>query len=241
MGSHKSRVCLFGTSANPPTGDSGHTGIVKVLSRLALFHEIRIIPVYRHNFSSKRNTLESFHHRFNMCKLSFGSIENVVVSDVERKLFERNTEAMSAVQKENVRIGTAELLEMLHEEEPDTEFSFCLGADTFVDLTSLKWKRSSDVLRLLGGRLVVFARKGTDIDSKVQIGLVNKRRGINAKLLEIDTLTDVSSSMVRSANDEEMLQASLSPRVLEYMKEHSLFSFSCENANFDGQTDSRIP
>jgi len=235
MGSPKRRVCLFGTSANPPTGDGGHTGIVKALSKLALFHEIRIVPVYRHNFSSKRNTLESFHHRFNMCRLSFESIGNVVVSDVERKLFERNTEAMSAVQKGNIRVGTAELLEMLDEEEPDTEFSFCLGADTFVDLTSLKWRRSSDVLRLLGGRLVVFERKGADIESKVQISLINKRLGINAKLIEIDTLTDVSSSMVRSSNDEEMIQASLTPRVLAYMKEHSLFSFSREDTNIEEQ------
>mmetsp|Transcript_16380 Transcript_16380/g.40005 ORF Transcript_16380/g.40005 Transcript_16380/m.40005 type:complete len:230 (-) Transcript_16380:1194-1883(-) len=226
MGSRKSKVCLFGTSANPPTGDGGHTGIVKALSRLEYFHEIRVIPVYRHNFSSKRNELEAFNHRYKMCQLSFGSISKVIVSDAERTLFERKTESMSDVQKENVRVGTAELLEMLREEEPESEFSFCLGADTFVDLTSLKWKRSADVLRLLEGRLVVFSRKGTNINTKEQIELVNQRQGVDALLLEVDTLTDVSSSMIRACKDDKILQTSLSPSVLEYMKAHHLFAFS---------------
>ena len=93
MGSHKSKVCLFGTSANPPTGEGGHTGIIRALSALN-FDEIRVIPVYRHSFSSKRNTLEAFHHRYKMCQLSFGSIPRVVVSDVERTLFERKSESM---------------------------------------------------------------------------------------------------------------------------------------------------
>ncbi len=48
-------VCLFGTSANPPTGDGGHVGIVRALEALSrdelLFDEIRILPVYHHPFS----------------------------------------------------------------------------------------------------------------------------------------------------------------------------------------------
>mmetsp|Transcript_16381 Transcript_16381/g.40009 ORF Transcript_16381/g.40009 Transcript_16381/m.40009 type:complete len:119 (-) Transcript_16381:1194-1550(-) len=115
---------------------------------------------------------------------------------------------------------------MLREEEPESEFSFCLGADTFVDLTSLKWKRSADVLRLLEGRLVVFSRKGTNINTKEQIELVNQRQGVDALLLEVDTLTDVSSSMIRACKDDKILQTSLSPSVLEYMKAHHLFAFS---------------
>ncbi len=55
------RVCLFGLSANPPTGNGGHVGIVKALSALPLhpqqensqekFDEIRVLPVYRHMFA----------------------------------------------------------------------------------------------------------------------------------------------------------------------------------------------
>jgi hypothetical protein len=94
MPSPRRQVCLFGTSANPPTGDGGHTGIVKALSKLDSFHEIRILPVFRHTFASKRKQLESFHHRYNMCKLSFGSIDKAAVSDAERKSFERMAKSL---------------------------------------------------------------------------------------------------------------------------------------------------
>lgn len=130
-------------------------------------------------------------------------------------------------------MGTADLLEMLYEEEPESEFSFCLGADTFVDLTSLKWKRSDDVLRLLKGRLFVFSRKGTNINTKEKVLLANQMHGVNAQLLAVDTLTDVSSSMIRACKDDEILRDSLSPSVLEYIKQHHLFAFSPQNLPMD--------
>ena len=44
------RVCLFGTSADPPTGRGGHMGIVQYLASLDDFDEVRILPVYSHMF-----------------------------------------------------------------------------------------------------------------------------------------------------------------------------------------------
>lgn len=62
-------------------------------------------------------------------------------------------------QKQCIRIGTADLLDMLTTNEPHVEFTLALGSDTFIDLASGKWKRTEDVFRLLGHRLVVFCRK----------------------------------------------------------------------------------
>lgn len=46
------QVCLFGLSADPPTGEGGHLGIVTHLSStMDLFDEVRVLPVYRHMFS----------------------------------------------------------------------------------------------------------------------------------------------------------------------------------------------
>jgi len=47
----KRRVCLFGLSADPPTGTGGHVGIVRKLSTLSEFDEIRVLPVYRHTYA----------------------------------------------------------------------------------------------------------------------------------------------------------------------------------------------
>ena len=60
MKSKKRQICLFGLSANPPTGKSGHVGIVSYLSEIKSgddesetrrFDEIRVLPVYKHMYS----------------------------------------------------------------------------------------------------------------------------------------------------------------------------------------------
>lgn len=63
-------------------------------------------------------------------------------------------------------VGTAALLEYLHEREQTNsrhenstvEYTFCLGADAFMDLTDGKWRESERVLELLQGRLLVLNR-----------------------------------------------------------------------------------
>ena len=45
----RKRVCLFGTSADPPTGQGGHLGIAQYLASVD-FDEVRILPVYQHMF-----------------------------------------------------------------------------------------------------------------------------------------------------------------------------------------------
>jgi hypothetical protein len=56
LASTKRRICLFGLSADPPTGTGGHGGIVQTLSSLATgtdggLDEIRVLPVYRHTYA----------------------------------------------------------------------------------------------------------------------------------------------------------------------------------------------
>lgn len=48
--SRRSRVCLFGLSADPPTGESGHVGIVRALAANRDMDEVRVLPVFRHTF-----------------------------------------------------------------------------------------------------------------------------------------------------------------------------------------------
>ena len=113
-------ICLFGTSADPPTGIGGHRGIVMALSNLLLpsaerqpvtesggstsvdsndadtgdssqqfrFDEIRVVPVYRHMFASKRGKQASYDDRLQMCRLAFEGIDRVTVSDCEQRCFD---------------------------------------------------------------------------------------------------------------------------------------------------------
>ena len=156
----------------------------------------------------------------------------------------------SEVESQSLRVGTADLLDMLLEKEPHTEFTFCLGADTFVDLTKWKWKRSKDVLKLLDGRIIVLYRKGftinlnNDDDSNRSnqsdnnknstrttsledlVTQINQTEGAKVELLHVPTLGEVSSSSIRSSNDEQHLKTMLHPSVLEYIRKNQLYAFN---------------
>mmetsp|Transcript_7281 Transcript_7281/g.17758 ORF Transcript_7281/g.17758 Transcript_7281/m.17758 type:complete len:286 (+) Transcript_7281:177-1034(+) len=271
------RICLFGTSANPPTGNGGHAGIVRALVRLRKFDEIWILPVYQHTFAAKRNQLLGFDHRVAMCELAVQELEQeatggdstpdptphngcpswktkIIVSRAEEDSFQRlleSSQAKTDEEKASLRVGTADLLEMLLENKdgqqlqqtgndandagPQLKFSFCLGSDTFLDLTDWKWKRSRDVLKLLEGRLVIVHRKSTSITSRndvvrERIDKLNSTDIGNGKivLLDIPNLGDVSSSNVRNATNKDRVNYMLSPKVLDYVIANNLYGFGVD-------------
>lgn len=293
------QVCLFGTSANPPTGSGGHAGIVKALVDLRRFDEVLILPVYRHPFKTKRDQLACYDHRVAMCRLAFEPLGPGVVVRVSRAEEEAFARLVAKAGDEdglgNLRVGTADLLEMLIEQEDaaaaaaaaaaaiekdcgpaargdddkdddkdddatndedgGAEFSFCLGADTFMDLTAWKWKRSHDVLRLLEGRLVVVNRPcdddGDDDDehrrNNNRRALVEERvaqinaspLGYGGKIILIDVpgLKNVSSSMARSVDREDALRELVPDKVVDYIVRNKLYSFGRDG---DGDDDDDV-
>ena len=139
---------------------------------------------------------------------------------------------------------------MLLEEEPNTEFSFALGADTFMDLTTLKWKRSIDLLDLVGSRLMVIYRQVEEEQSRYceqdllqRIDKVNKgacksqangsdagTNGGPAMLLNIPSLEAISSSIARTTTDEATLKKLLEPKVLQYIKQRQFYAFAGQSS-----------
>lgn len=215
-GRGRRQVCLFGTSADPPTGEGGHVGIVRALSELT-FDEVRVLPVYQHMFSSKANRLLPFKTRMTMCQLAFHGIPNVTVSDDEKRCFEL------FAQKESSKVGTADLLDMLIAEEKDVDFSFAMGADTFMDLTQWKWRRSQDIWKLLDGRIITFVRPGLFENDN----MFNERtHDLNVKVLSVPNLQPISSTQVRNTISKEKLQGILIPTVLDYIVQQKLYGFS---------------
>lgn len=118
-------------------------------------------------------------------------------------------------------MGTADLLDMIVQEEPGTEFTFCLGSDTLIDLLDRKWKRSEDVLALR--RFVVIIREG--VQHPVEERIVQEPR-LTVKLLRVSALDAVSSTMIRSCQDETTLRSLLAPAVFDYTKEKKMYAFA---------------
>ena len=142
-------------------------------------------------------------------------------------------------QKSSLRIGTADLLDMLTKNEPVVDFTIALGADTFIDLASGKWRRTEDVFRMVGYRMVVFSRRDDNNNSisaeKEQLlqesiakwQLINSTQS-SIRVIQIPTLTGVSSSTVRKSTDETALKEMLSSCVLEYIQQRQMYAFSDE-------------
>ena len=145
---------------------------------------------------------------------------------------------------ETIKIGTFDLLDLLTKEEPDAEFTFCMGADTFMDLTNWKWKRSKDVLRLLEGRIVVFQRQaggagsgGHDNDDAKdvndefaeRVSSMNEKHEAQVQIvrLEISGACDsVSSTKIRSIHSREDLKGLVVPQIEEFIVQNQLYGFS---------------
>eukprot|EP00978_Attheya_sp_CCMP212_P023348 scaffold71399_cov72-Attheya_sp.AAC.1 len=165
-----------------------------------------------------------------MCKLVFQAFPNVTVTDAEKVCFETAAQGMTEEERKRLRVGTADLLDMLRNSNPNVDFSLMLGSDTFLDLTSWKWRRSRDVIQLVEGRLLVIQRKGvienTKVDQKLQLVNEMVQDPNAAQTLLISSLSSVSSTLVRSSTDEQLLNDSITPDVLQYMKDNKLYAFS---------------
>jgi nicotinic acid mononucleotide adenylyltransferase len=133
-------IAVFGLSANPPTGNGGHTGIVKYFVQSNMFSEIWILPVYKHIYSIK-SEMVSFEQRLQMCDLCFSpeTTPNCIVRVLacEKEVFDLFQSLGSAE-----RVGTIDVLEYLQSRFRDKEFHFILGMDGFNDLVQKKWKQS---------------------------------------------------------------------------------------------------
>ena len=127
---------------------------------------------------------------------------------------------------------------MLTQNEPSIDFTLSLGADTFIDLASGKWRRTKDVFRLVGYRIVVFQRKEDESSNNSTVEknkrlqesiakwqLINSTQS-SIRVIDIPTLTEVSSSAVRRSTDQTVLQKMLSSEVLEYIQDKQMYALS---------------
>jgi nicotinate-nucleotide adenylyltransferase len=206
-------VVLFGTSANPPTGEGGHAGLVRWAATLPSVpgaggrpvDEVWVLPVHVHAFESKRG-LAPFEHRLAMARLAFehlpGLEGRVRVLDLERALAESAPGG--------ARPGTIDVVRAIRAAHPDVDPVLLLGGDTFRDLEAGLWKESEALLA--STPVLVVPRRGQAEDVRAAEGAPR--------------LDEVSSSEARSTTDERVLARALDPAVLGYIRRHGLYAFA---------------
>lgn len=233
----KKKICIFGTSANPPT--LAHRDIVAYLASLVEFDEIIVLPVYEHMFEKKRcnnNSINSssFQDRFDMAKLAFSKISSkVIVSDLERQCY------FHGIKQIKQRVGTADLLDFIKSRDNGAaDYSLTLGSDTFADLMDMKWKRSNDVIDHVEGRFLIISRPMEQAEKdQQQHQLIEKLKLLNerflssngdepARFIQIPNLKCVSSTDARACSTDSILNQIVDPTVLCFIKSKQLYAFS---------------
>ncbi len=150
------------------------------------------------------------------------------------------TYSSSEEEKSRLRLGTFDLIHYLNEQSSlkgvDEEYTIAMGSDTFMDLTSFKWRNSKEVIQLVEGRFVVKPRINDDSYSESdiwerinsvndQIKSENPSFQMNVQLLT-NAISDTSSSAARESCDENFLATFLDEMVLEYIKNNRLYKFA---------------
>ncbi|KAH9245961.1 nicotinate (nicotinamide) nucleotide adenylyltransferase [Batrachochytrium salamandrivorans] len=203
-----SRIALFGSSFDPPTGLGGHAGIVRYLAKR--FSKVWLVPVFQHPFSTKRQNV-SFEDKLAMLRLAFDELGSTVwVCDVEREMF---------LERKNEVFGTLDVLEHLQRQHPNERFVFVMGGDTLLDLGKGKWRRSAELLA--SGDFLGVSRAGVEHGDDDKDAL---SRFAKLELVNVPGLGHVSSSDVRQRlGNGESVADLLDLRVVDYIHRHGLY------------------
>jgi nicotinic acid mononucleotide adenylyltransferase len=136
----------------------------------------------------------------------------IVVSDAERSSWEyavaaRQPQPRRDNDEDDMAVGTASLLRYLYHAHPTTQFSFCLGADSYQDLLQGKWREGATVLELLDNdRLVVFARGGVNSQHQPPPESSSDSSSGRHSFVTVDELSTISSTQVRACRDVALLR-----------------------------------
>jgi len=211
----KKKVLLFGLSGNPPTGDSGHRGIIKAIINLHSYDEIWILPVYEHTYNSKKNLLP-FDTRIRLCELNFKDLSICKVFPIEKDLFFHHLK----ISDEEKPIGTIDLLKYLNNNYKKIDFTFCLGSDAFNDLLLGKWNDNDQLIKTTN--LLVINRQGYDINNKI----LKTKNTKSIRILNINNLDEVSSTLIKESlkSNNEYAMEKLDPLVYYYIKRNHLYN-----------------
>jgi nicotinic acid mononucleotide adenylyltransferase len=231
------RIAIFGLSANPPSGNYGHVGLVRNLVNSKKFDEIWILPVYKHIYASKSNTTSaiSFEHRFNMSKLCFEG-ESIIeckvrVLSLERKLSYNHLRVAETTNEPFVRVGTVDVLNYLKLFYSNLDLNLILGSDTAVDLLSGKWKDCLLIFNM--ATLHIVDRSGIE-KSYDKCPLYSEAKIV---IHLFPTLGDISSTSIRNINLINRNKRNIffnsdviHPDVYKYICENNLY-FESEESN----------
>lgn len=196
---------MFGGSFNPV--HIGHKALVQRMIDEFCLDTVYVIPTYCTPL--KDNTpMITPQHRFNMCRLTFADVPQVIVSDTEI-LREGNS-------------YTVDTLTEIRSKHPDDELFLIVGADSFMQLPL--WHRVKDIFSL--ATILTIARGELDFaDLNSQRIKLEAEYNAKARVLR-EPVVQVSSTEIRALISEgKPFNHLVSRGVDEYITESGLYGY----------------
>ena len=199
------RTAIYGGSFNPP--HLGHISAVNtVLSDLAP-DRLLIMPDCIAPHKAMAENSPAPEHRLEMCRIAFGDLPGVEISDLEIR--------------RGGRSYTVDTLEQLTAMYPDDSFFLVIGSDMLTSFTT-GWYRFEDILRMCA--LTVISREKDDLaELERNAAMLRSRYGAEVLLLKNHRPFPLSSSEIREAMRNGSAGGMLKNEVWEYIKENGLY------------------
>ena len=199
------KTAIYGGSFNPP--HLGHIAAVgTVLSDLAP-DRLLIMPDCIAPHKAMAENTPSVEHRLEMCRLAFGDLPGVEISDLEIR--------------RGGRSYTVDTLEQLTALYPQDSFYLVIGSDMLTSFTT-GWYRFEDILRMC--TLTVISREKDDMDElERNARMLRERYGAEVILLKNHRPFPLSSSEIREALLSGDTEGMLKEEVREYINKNGLY------------------
>lgn len=199
------RRAVFGGSFDPP--HCGHVNLVRQVYEKAELDEIIVMPAGISPFKKDMERIPaSGAERYEMCRLAFGDMPYVTVSDYE-------------ISQPEVSY-TVSTMRYMRELYPEDGLYLIVGGDMLLSFD--KWKNYEEILSICS--LIAVSREKDGEDAAL---LEKKAEGLgkygSVEVLPIDTLEVSSTEIRKKIKKSSDISCYVPQNVVQYISEHKLY------------------